>query len=155
MYCTQATRKRALISTWKPELMQVTFSSHHQWARWKGRKHLLFTPAMSGGANLFHHRGLNNSTSAAWLGPHHASLHFSPHCPISPPSLSLQLHPGLMPSVCLTAACTPLSGSPAPLIYAKLLLDKCRCLNKFSYHMQAKCNQYSGEGLPKAADSLK
>lgn len=143
IYYMQATRKRALITTWKLELTQVTFSSRTQWARWKGRKHLLFMPMMSSRGDLFYHRGLNNSTSAAWLGPHHATLHMPSRCPISPPSLSLQLHPGLMPNICLTAACTPLSGSPAPLRHANLLLDKCRCLNncKLSYHMQAKCNQ--------------
>lgn len=108
--------------------MQVTFSSCTQWARWKGRKHLLFMPMMSNGADLFYYRGLNNSTSAAWLSPHHASLNIFPRCPISPPSLSLHLHPGLMPSVCLTAACTPLSGSPAPLIHANFLVGKYRCL---------------------------
>lgn len=156
IYYTQATRKRALISIWKLELIQVTFSSHSQWTKWKGRKHLLFMPTIWSGADLFYHWGLN-STGAAWLGPYHTSPHIPPHCPISPPSLSLQLHPGLMPSICLTAAYTPLSGSPAPLIHANLLLGKCRCLNncKFSYHKQAKHNQDNRQGLPKGADSLK
>lgn len=64
--------------------------------------------------------------SAAWLGLHHTSLHIPPRYPISPPSLSLWLHPDLMPNMCLTAAYTPLSGSPTPIIYANLVLEKCR-----------------------------
>lgn len=123
--------------------MKVAFSSCTKRARWKDKKQLLFTTTMSSGADLFYYRGLNNSTSAAWLSPHHVLLL------ISPPSLSLQLQPGLMPTVCLTAAYTPLSGSAAPLIHANLSLDKCRCLNNFeiSNHKQDKCNQYSGQGL--------
>lgn len=143
--------KRVLTSSRPLELMEAAFSLCTKWARWKGKKQLLFTPMMSSGADLFYYRGLNNSTSAVWLSPNHVLLL------ISPPSLSLQLQPGLMPTVCLTAAYTPLSGSADPLIHANLLLEKCRCLNnlEISYHMQAKCNQYSGQGLPKAADSLK